>query len=286
MPKLQTLDATASQAQLLQVLDRDGACIIADLLPQPLRDQIVEEVMPYVAQTRFGGDDFSGRKTRRTGALVARSPACRDLITQPIILDAARAFLAPFTEKIILHLTQTIFIGPGEGAQPLHRDRLAWGNHLPRSIEPQFNTIWALTDFTAENGATRVVPGSHRWQDGQKATADDQCQAEMRQGSVLVYSGSVIHSGGENRSQEIRMGLNLTYCLGWLRQEENQFLSCPPYIARHLPQALQELLGYTMGNYALGYYSDPEPGLEINAGVLPPERALGATPAAGNTLTN
>lgn len=100
MPKLQTLDATASQAQLLQVLDRDGACIIADLLPQPLRDQIVEEVMPYVAQTRFGGDDFSGRKTRRTGALVARSPACRDLITQPIILDAARAFLAPFTEKL------------------------------------------------------------------------------------------------------------------------------------------------------------------------------------------
>ena len=274
MPKLQILEPNASRQALLQTLEKDGACIIANLLPASLLDKITAEVMPYIERTRFGGDDFSGRRTRRTGALIARSPACRELVLNPTILDAAKVFLAPHTEKILLHLTQTICISPGEGAQQLHRDRLAWGNHLPRSIEPQFNTIWALTDFTAVNGATRVVPGSHRWTDEQRATELEICQAEMSRGSVLVYSGSVIHSGGENHSQEARLGLNLTYCLGWLRQEENQYLSCPPHIARDLPHALQELLGYTMGNYALGYYSDPDNALTRGAGILSPEHAI------------
>ena len=99
----------------------------------------------------------------------------------------------------------------------------------------------------------------------------------MSKGSVLFYSGSVLHSGGENRSDHARLGLNITYCLGWLRQEENQYLSCPPHIARDLEPELQELIGYTQGDYALGYYSDPEAGPE-RAGLLPPEWALGRGP--------
>jgi ectoine hydroxylase-related dioxygenase (phytanoyl-CoA dioxygenase family) len=98
----------------------------------------------------------------------------------------------------------------------------------------------------------------------------------MDQGSVLLYTGSVLHSGGENQSNEFRMGLNITYCLGWLRQEENQYLSCPPHIAKGLDPILQDLLGYSMGNYALGYYSDPEPGETGNASIRPPERAIDA----------
>ncbi len=154
-----------------------------------------------------------------------------------------------------------------------HRDRLAWGNHIPRNIEPQFNTLYALTDFTADNGATRVVPGSNHWDWDRRAGDDEKCQAEMSCGSVLLYSGSVLHSGGENRTETSRMGLNITYCLGWLRQEENQYLSCPPDVAKELSLDLQELLGYTMGNYALGYYSDPSG--ERSAGILQPETALG-----------
>src|SRR4030095_4841481 len=100
------------------------------------------------------------------------------------ILAAADAFLKPFCSRIQLHLTQLICIGPGQGAQPLHRDRLAWGGYLPASVEPQFNTLWALTEFTAANGATRVVPGSHQWPLERKAQDNEIVQAEMPQGSV------------------------------------------------------------------------------------------------------
>ena len=102
----------------------------------------------------------------------------------------------------------------------------------------------------------------------------------MSRGSVLIYTGSVVHNGGENRSSAPRLGMNITYCLSWLRQEENQFLSCPPEVARTLPVELQELLGYTMANYALGYFSSPQP-LDIDLpDTMPPEAVLGRKPRA------
>ena len=277
---LQTLPPTASQDEMLAALKRDGACIVADVADPATVKRMVDEVTPFIARTPYGGDDFTGKRTQRTGALVARTPTCRTLVMNPTVLGTARAFLEPWCERIILHLTQTIYIHPGQGAQVLHRDRLAWGTHLPLSIEPQFNTIWALTDFTKANGATRVVPGSQTWSWEQRATPDQVVQAEMRAGSVLFYTGTVLHSGGKNESDNSRLGLNITYCLGWLRQEENQYLSCPPHIARTLEPELQELLGYTQGNYALGYYTDPE-STAPNRDILPPEMALGRKPREG-----
>lgn len=284
MPELVTLDSNASAEDICHQVEADGACIVESLISGALVDQVMSEVMPYVEQTRTGQDSFSGYKTQRTGALVARSPACRDLVMNALVLAAGNSYLAPFCERIILHLTQTIHILPEQGAQVLHRDRLAWGKVLPREIEPQFNTIWALTDFNEENGATRVVPGSHLWDWDRHATDEEICQAAMKKGSVLIYSGSVIHSGGENRSKDSRMGLNITYCLGWLRQEENQYLSCPPEIAKNLEPGLQELLGYTMGNYALGYFSDPDMALEKGAGIVAPESLLGRKPTSSMQL--
>ena len=277
---LQTLRADDAQEDILAALTRDGACILRDVADAATVQRMRDEVAPFIARTPYGTDDFTGRKTQRTGALVARTPTCRELVMHSLITGAARAFLKPWAEKILLHLAQTIYIHPGQGSQVLHRDRLAWGTALPLSIEPQFNTMWALTDFTNENGATRVVPGSQSWPWEQRATPDMVVQAEMSAGSVLLYTGTVLHAGGQNRASVARLGLNITYCLGWLRQEENQYLSCPPHIARHLEPELQELLGYTQGNYALGYYSDPEsttPGLDI----LPPEFALGRKPRKG-----
>lgn len=277
---LQTLHADCPQQDILAAMTRDGACILAGVADADTVKQLRDELAPFIALTPMGADDFSGRKTQRTGALVARTPSCRPLVVNSIITGAARAFLKPWAERILLHLTQTIYIHPGQGAQTLHRDRLAWGTALQPPVEPQFNSIWALTDFTAENGATRVVPGSQTWPWEQRAPSEMVVQAEMSAGSVLLYTGSVLHSGGQNRSNVSRLGLNITYCLGWLRQEENQYLSCPPHIARHLEPELQELLGYTQGNYALGYYSDPdatEPGRDI----LPPEFALGRKPRKG-----
>lgn len=269
-PRIEHLPAAASIEAVCELVKRDGACIIDGVLDAGQLQVVQQQIRPYVDATGFGRDDFTGRQTTRTGALVARSPACRDLVMHPLIVGGARAFLGPFTDRIQLHLTQVIRILPGQGEQPLHRDRLAGGGFLPRSIEPQFNTIWAITDFTFENGATRVVPGSNQWDDDRRAASPEIGYAQMQAGSVLIYSGSVIHSGGRNQSSSERIGINITYTLGWLRQEENQYLSCPPHIAATLSPELRELIGYSMGSYALGYFSPPTAPGE-GPEVVPPE---------------
>jgi len=260
MPQLQSFPATASTKELLAAIQKDGAAILLGALDQTGIDTFRRELDPYMQATELGRDEFSGRATTRTGALVARSEQARKMIMDERIVGLANEFLAPYCERIQLHLSQIIRLQPGQGKQQIHRDRWAWGQHL-QNLEPQFNTIWAMTDFTLENGATQVVPGSTQWSDKRKAQPEEICQAVMPAGSVLLYTGSVFHAGGENRSAEDRIGVNLTYTLGWLRQEENQYLSCPPDIAAGFSPELQDMLGYTMGQYALGYYTPPgEPG--------------------------
>jgi ectoine hydroxylase-related dioxygenase (phytanoyl-CoA dioxygenase family) len=141
-------------------------------------------------------------------------------------------------------------------------------------MEPQLNTIWALTDFTKENGATHVVPGSQNWPDSRRPRPSDFAYAEMERGSALVYTGSVFHCGGANTSKGDRIGMNLTYCLGWLRQEENQYFSCPPEVARTLEPELQQLMGYATGGYGLGFYTPPTPVSE-GSDCYPIEHAVG-----------
>jgi len=279
MPKLKHVPADVSPEVIVEALKSDGALIIDRMLDDAGIAKVMGEIDPYIEATGYGRDGFSGYKTTRTGALVARSPACRELIMHPTILGACDGFLLPTCDRYQLHLTQVIRIRPGQPKQPLHRDKHAWGGFL-EGIEPQLNTIWAMTDFTQANGATQVVLGSQAWPDERRATPKDIGYAEMERGSVLVYSGSVIHAGGENTTAEDRIGINLTYCLGWLRQEENQYLSCPPQIARTLDPKLQALLGYAMGSYALGYFSPPLPPGEGPEGV-PPQFALGAKVKSG-----
>ncbi len=282
MPQLTSLDAAAAtQDDIATIMARDGAMILTGLMDDALFARVDAETQPLMDLSAKGNDAFTGHNTTRTGALVARSPACREAVMNATVLEAANAFLLPYCDRIQLHLTQLIRLLPGQGRQPLHRDRLAWGGYLP-DIEPQFNTIWALTDFTVENGATQVVPGSHTWDEAREAEPHEVCQAVMPRGSVLLYTGSVIHGGGENRSSAPRVGMNITYCLGWLRTEENQYLSCPPDVACTLDPALQELLGYTMGSYALGYFSPPQPNPDI-PDTVPPELALGRLPREAPT---
>lgn len=267
---LKYLPADADPERLVEALKTDGACILEGVLSADGLRQMKAECLPFIEATETGRDDFTGRKTTRTGALVARSQACREAVMQPTITGGAKAFLAPYCETIQLHLTQFIRIKPGQAVQPLHRDRLAWGGYLLPSLEPQFNTIWAITDFSQENGATNVIPGSNRWDPERHPSRDEVEFAEMEAGSVLVYSGSVVHSGGANVSDADRIGLNITYALGWLRQEENQYLSCPPEIAKDFDPELQAMLGYAMGSYALGYFTPPLPPGQ-GPEVVPPE---------------
>ncbi|WP_173009981.1 phytanoyl-CoA dioxygenase family protein [Mycolicibacterium sp. P9-64] len=269
---LETLGPERDVADVVAAIERDGACIVRDVLSPETLGSLDAELTPLIDRTEPSGDEWAGRKTKRTGGLVAQSPAVRPVVMHPLVLGAANAVLGPFCERIQLNLTQLITILPGQAAQPLHRDRFVWGGRgtgfegaggLPRRIEPQFNAIYALTDFTTENGATTVAPGSHRWDfDGSEADREAQpaecVQAEMSRGSVVLYTGSVIHAGAANRSSSPRIGMNITYSLAWLRQEENQFLSCPPDVAKHLDPDLADLLGYTMGNFALGFCTSPE----------------------------
>src|SRR3954447_10663637 len=231
MPALTHLPADAPAAEVVAVLERDGALILDDALGLAEVDALVAELRPYVEATATGRDSFTGARTTRTGALVARSPRTRPLVMDARILALCEAVLKPNCHRYQLHLAQLIRIMPGQVAQAIHRDRWAWGRQMA-GVEPQLNTIWALTDFTAANGATQVIPGSQAWQDDRKAEPGEITRAEMRKGSVLLYTGTVFHSGGANGSDQDRWGLNITYALGWLRQEENMYLSCPPEIAR------------------------------------------------------
>jgi hypothetical protein len=250
------LTAAAAPEEVAAIVGRDGAVIVEGVAGADLLDRIETELAPYLEATPTGPDDFSGNRTRRTGSLIARSVACRELVMHPLALGAAGTFLGHAT-NFQLHLTQAIAIGPGETAQPIHRDQWAFDFFpFPSGYEVQCNFIWALTDFTEENGATRLVVGSNLGEDRMSFGPDDTEPAEMPRGSVLCYSGSVYHGGGPNRSEHTRIGLNITYNVAWLRQEENQYLSVPREVAATLPTELLRLMGYDRGAYALGYIDD------------------------------
>ena len=163
MPSLRHLPADAAPETIAAILDADGALILDHVAPPAQVAAVMAEISPFIEATAPGRDAFTGFSTTRTGALVARSPASRELVTHPAILAACDAYLLRACDRYQLHLTQVIRIKPGQGRQALHRDRLAWGGFL-KDVEPQLNTIWALTDFTQENGATQVVPGSPTWE--------------------------------------------------------------------------------------------------------------------------
>ena len=253
---VQHLPADTDPAIVAEIVTGEGAVVVDGVVSSDLLDSIEAELAPYLQATPPGPDDFSGYLTRRTGSLIARSPSARQLVMHPLALGTTSKVLAHAT-NFQLHLTQAISIGPGQPAQAIHKDRWAFDFFpFPTGYEVQCNTIWALTEFTEANGATRIALGSNTADDTQAFTQGDTEPAEMERGSVLLYSGSVNHGGGANRTDQVRIGLNITYNLAWLRQEENQYLGTPREIAQTLPVELLRLMGYARGAYALGYIDD------------------------------
>jgi len=260
------LPATASSDEIHDVLQRDAALIIDDLASVEQIDAIHAEMAPFIAATPPGSDDFSGRNTRRTGGLIARAPSSHALIQHPTILDVTGKLLHR-AQSFQLHLTQVISIGPDSPGQSIHRDQWAFDFfEFPADYDVQCNTIWAMTDFTEANGATRLMPGSQGLPTSFEHTADETVPAEMSKGSCLLYTGKVYHGGGANTSEQTRVGLNITYDVAWLRQEENQYLSTPPDVAATLPDELLRLMGYRTGAYALGYIDDVRDPIEAIRG--------------------
>ena len=257
---------TVAADEVANALSEAGCAVVEHLVERSVLDRVRRELAAHLEATPFGPDDFSGRRTRRTGGLIGRSATSRDVITHPLVLDVVRRVLAHAT-SFQLHLTQVIAIGPGEPGQPIHRDQWAFDFFpFPAGFEVQCNTLWAMTDFTEANGATRVVPGSNKQPDRLELGYADTQPAEMPAGSVLFYTGAIYHGGGANRADHVRYGLNLTYALSWLRQEENQYLAVPPEIARELPESLLRLMGYARGAYALGYVDDMRDPLDVLKG--------------------
>jgi ectoine hydroxylase-related dioxygenase (phytanoyl-CoA dioxygenase family) len=249
--------------EIVGVLRRDG-CAIIDALAEPgALERVSEEMAAYLDATPLGTDAFTGDRTRRTGGLIARSPAAREITMNSKVLEVTAGVLEKST-NFHLHLTQIIAIGPGESAQVVHRDQWAFDFFpFPAGFEVQCNTIWAMTDFTEANGATRAVVGSNQFEDGREFKFEDTEPAEMERGSCLLYTGALYHGGGANQSDAVRMGLNITYARGWLRQEENQYLTVPLEVAQELDEDLQKLIGYQRGAYALGYVDDLREPLQV-----------------------
>ncbi len=272
MARLRRFDGTTDldPADVAAALAADGACIVERLVDTSVTTTIRDELAPFIDLTPTGSDDFTGRNTRRTGGLVVRSPTSRAALRHPLVLGTCDVVLGHVTSYQV-HLTQAIAIGPDSPAQQIHRDQWAFDFFpFPDGYEVQCNTIWALTDFTEANGATRVVPGSHRaGADGELRTRyelEDSVPAEMPEGSVLLYTGSVFHGGGPNTSTETRIGMNLTYNVGFLRQEENQYLTIPQETIDELDDDLLRLLGFRVGAYALGYVDDLRDPLDVVRG--------------------
>ena len=273
MAELPRFDAEATVDEVADAVREAGAAIVERLVPADVCDLVERELRPWIDKTPYGADEFSGPHTRRTGALLARSEAVRQLVAHPLVLGVTDQVLWPSKTTFQLHLTQIIAIDPGAEGQALHRDQWCFDFFpFPDDVEVELGTMWALTDFTEENGATRVVPGSHRRTlEGIDLSAlnDESVPATMPRGSVVLYSGRTVHGGGANASDHTRIGVNIDYVLGWLRQEENQYLVTPPEVARELPEDLQRLVGYSFGAYALGYaheLRDPAEMLQDDAG--------------------
>ena len=203
-------------------------------------------------------DDFYAGHTRRITSLMGRSPAALDLSMDSTISGLADRHLLGNCDEYQVHVTAALEIGPGAREQVLHREEDPFRFfELPRP-NLILATMWAVSEFSVDNGGTQVVPGSHRWEAGRRAEPDEVARAEMPSGSVLVWLGGTLHGAGANVTEDQwRYGVIITYSLGWLRQEENQSFSMPLQQAYDLPDATRRRLGFDMDySGALGIY-DP-----------------------------
>jgi ectoine hydroxylase-related dioxygenase (phytanoyl-CoA dioxygenase family) len=259
MAALITLDADASLAEVLAVLDADGGVIVRDMISSEAVHQIVEDLAAAFDGSKPGSRSdqkhfqaFHGSTTKRFCGLAAHSRAWVDhVLLHPLLTAVADDQLLPSASDYWLNTGQVMAVGPKESAQGLHRDENNWPEALKPDAELTISAIFALNDFTKGNGATVVVPGTHRLSPQVVRNAsydhDQLAYAEMSAGSALIYSGKVVHGAGHNSSDSWRYGMHTSFVLGWLRPEEASPLVIDRDLAASLPERARELLGW--GSY-------------------------------------
>jgi ectoine hydroxylase-related dioxygenase (phytanoyl-CoA dioxygenase family) len=232
-------------------LHREGWCVIERALDPAVLGRLEADLEePFVKTPRCQGA-FYGEATRRFGALLARSSVAERLVMHPLILETVQQMLLPWCDRIALNLTQAIEIHPGALPQPPHRDQDMWQG--PKgSVEYLVNVMWPLTAFTRQNGGTRLWPGSQFDQDMATLPEEDAVVPAVSPGDALVFLGSTLHGGGGNASTAPRRGIVISYCLGWLKPFELQWLVYPPAIARRFSPELAALVGYAQHRPNLG----------------------------------
>ena len=250
---LKAVELSADSAEIAQSLEEQGAVVVHGLLDKPLQTRLGADLQPLLEAADPAMEHlnpvigaFFGDRVRHISGMAGKSQLfAEEVMCHPLFLSLCDHFLLPNCADYLLNLAHVMDRGPGAPQQMLHRDEDIW-IHVPRPHpELQLASVVALVDFTRENGATALVPGSHRWPREREARPEELVYAEMPAGSAVIYLGSTIHAGGTNStSDQWRTGFHLSYSLGWLRTEENNLLAVPPWQARELSPRAQRLLGY------------------------------------------
>ena len=253
---------TPTQA-ITQALDEAGCVVVTDVMNENLRASIKSELAQPMNNARViqadDPEEFYPGRTRRVSALVQRSKSIREQLLMNSLSQSVceHHLLANSEHGYQLHVSAALEVGPGARQQVLHREEGSF-TYFPL---PRPNIIvasmWAVTDFSADNGATLLVPGSHKWGADREPEPEEITSAEMPAGSVLYWSGGLLHGAGANSTEDWRYGVILTYSLGWVRQEENQYLHMSQKQLAQLSPEVRRMIGFDMYG-ALGFY---EPGL-------------------------
>ncbi len=238
----------------LEELERNGYAILEEALDRRRVDALRRELEPHLDRQLFGRNPFEGHSTQRVYGLLSKSRLFDPLVEHPAVMAACESTLGA---GFLLSVAHAILIHPGEAAQNLHFDDSFYPLPRPRAALG-VSTIWALDDFTEDNGATRIVPGSHRW-NGDRPDESAVQPVTMPAGSLLIFLGTLYHGGGENRSTGTRLGLTIQYCPPWARQQENFILGVPSGEVPQLSERIQQLIGYGIHPPFMGHVDGRHP---------------------------
>jgi ectoine hydroxylase-related dioxygenase (phytanoyl-CoA dioxygenase family) len=249
---------TASVQDHLARIERDGYTIVENAFGPDEADALLAELARLERELAidFGPNTFEGHRTKRVYNLLVHGPRFEAIPVHPAVLPIVEGVL---DAECLISSLSSIAIHPGERAQPIHADDQILPLPKPH-VATVCNSMWALTDFTEENGATRIIPGSHT-RDASPVYGSEHASipAEMPRGSVLIWHGSLWHGGGANRSNAVRVGIAMNYCAGWVRQQENQQLGIPADVARRFAPRLRELVGYALYRGIIGHIDKHSP---------------------------